>query len=147
MATPAVHKTCQRCLSRCRRKPDHYREGGGCDFWFRPSKNKTYSCTKNYLSSSWRFWENTPKKYGFQQRKVMLCLCSCNSSSSVVPNVIHLKTYTCQKENKCWQYWWKKLAVDCWPQRPALITREMTHSWLCFSSNLPRKHRYAVATQ
>lgn len=50
-ATSAVQKPV-RGLSRCRRKPDHYRKGDGCNFWFRHSKNKTYSCTKNYLSIS-----------------------------------------------------------------------------------------------
>lgn len=39
------------------------------------------------------FGKTLRKKSGFQQRKViMLCLCSCNSSSSVVPNVIYLRT-------------------------------------------------------
>lgn len=91
-------ETCQRCLSRSRRKPDHYRKGGVCNFWFRHSKNKTYSCTKIYLSSSCRVWENTQKKSGFQHRKVMLQLCSCSSSSSVVPNVILELTHAKKKK-------------------------------------------------
>lgn len=95
MATSAV-QTWQRCLSRCKRKPDHYRKGGGCNFWFRHSRNKTYWCTKNYPPSSWRVWETTQKKCSFQHRKVMLWLCSCNSSPSAVLNVIYLRIYTCQ---------------------------------------------------